>query len=71
MPENDPFVSEAGIHRQERELNAAGREVEIHRYPGTGHWFFESDRPHAFDSDAAALAWARTVEFLDRHLLDS
>lgn len=69
LAEHDPFVSDAGIARQERQLLAAGREVEIHRYLGTGHWFFESDRPEAFDAPAAALAWARTVTFLDRHLL--
>ena len=34
-----------------------------HIYPGTQHWFAEVDRPE-YDEDAAALAFARTVEFL-------
>lgn len=68
LAETDPFVTESGVARQERQLHAAGRPVELHRYPGTGHWFFEWDRPDAYDPEAASLAWRRTVEFLDRHL---
>ena len=36
--------------------------------PGTGHWFFESDRPPAHDPAAAELAWRRTIDFLRREL---
>lgn len=68
LADSDPFVSAAGAARQERQLRSAGRDVELHRYPGTGHWFFEWDRPDAYDSGAASLAWRRTVEFLDREL---
>lgn len=64
----DPFVSASGIARQERQLRAAGRPAEFHRYPGTGHWFCEPDRPDAYVPDAARLAWQRTLEFLDRYL---
>jgi carboxymethylenebutenolidase len=38
--------------------------VSFHRYPGTGHWFFEPDRSQAFDQAAASLAWDRTLDFL-------
>ena len=34
----------------------------------TGHWFFEDNRPDAYDPDPARLAWQRTVEFLHRTL---
>ncbi len=68
LAESDPFVSPSSIARQERQLRAAGREAELHYYPGTGHWFFEWDRPDAYDPEAASLAWGRTVEFLDRCL---
>ncbi len=68
LAESDPFVSPGSVVRQERDLRAAGREVVSHRYAGTGHWFFEWDRPDAHDPVAARLAWRRTVEFLDRHL---
>jgi carboxymethylenebutenolidase len=40
--------------------------VTFYRYPGVGHWFFEPDRPDAYDEAAAGLAWERTVEFLKR-----
>ncbi len=65
---SDPFVSLGGITRLERRLRAAGRPAEFHRYPGTGHWFYEWDRPEAYDPHAARLAWQRTIDFLDRHL---
>lgn len=68
LAETDPFVSDNSIVRQERQLRSAGLDVEFHRYPSTGHWFFEWDRPDAFDPQAARLAWERTVGFLDRHL---
>ncbi len=68
LAETDPFVSDKAIVRQERQLRSAGLDVEFHRYPSTGHWFFEWDRPDAFDPQAARLAWDRTVGFLGRHL---
>lgn len=68
LAESDPFVSEGGIARQQRQLQAAGRSAEFHRYPGTGHWFVEPDRPEAYRQDAAELAWRRTLDFLDGNL---
>lgn len=68
LAETDPFVSPGSIVRQERQLRAGGRDAEFHHYPGTGHWFFERDRPDAYDGPAAQLAWQRAIEFLDRHL---
>jgi carboxymethylenebutenolidase len=47
-------------------LKKAGRPVTIHRYPGTGHWFFEPDRLDAYNQEAANLAWERTLAFLRR-----
>jgi dienelactone hydrolase len=43
------------------------RDAEIHRYPGTGHWFAEPSRD-AYRPEAAELAFERTVEFLERQL---
>jgi carboxymethylenebutenolidase len=66
--EHDPFESDDDIAFLEASLGLAGGDATFHRYAGTGHGFFESDRPDAFDADAAELAWSRTVEFLRAHL---
>ena len=66
--EHDEFVDDDDIALLEATLRLCRRPVEFHRYPGTGHWFFESDRPPAHDAAAAELAWKRTIEFLRRHV---
>jgi carboxymethylenebutenolidase len=66
--ENDPYETEAGVKELERNLRSANRPVTFYTYPGTGHWFFEQDRPDAFKPQAAQLAWERTVDFLHRTL---
>jgi len=62
----DPFEPQAQVDGLEAALRQAGRPVEFHRYPGTGHWFFEPDRPDAYEPAAASLAWDRTLAFLKR-----
>lgn len=64
--EHDPYESPAEVDGLEQTLRQAGRPVTFHRYPGTGHWFFESDRSDAYDPAAASLAWERTLAFLNR-----
>jgi carboxymethylenebutenolidase len=64
--EKDEFEPEEYVKNLEGLLRAALRPVTFHRYPGTGHWFFEPDRPLAFNQDAARLAWDRTLAFLRR-----
>jgi carboxymethylenebutenolidase len=66
--ERDELVSDDEVVEMEAHLRLLGKDVEFHRYAGTGHWFIESDRPAAFDSAAAEIAWQRTVTFLRRHL---
>lgn len=65
---NDPFETDAGVAEFEEALVAAGREVTIHRYPDTGHWFAEPSR-EAYVPAAADLAFSRTVDFLRSHLV--
>ncbi len=69
LAEFDAFVSASAVAAQERALRGAGRPYELHRYPATGHWFAEHDRPDAYRPAAAALAWGRTVGFFGQHLL--
>ena len=67
LADTDPFVTPGSATTQERRLRAAGLDVAVHHYPHTKHWFFEWDRPAAYEPASAALAWERTIRFLDRH----
>jgi carboxymethylenebutenolidase len=64
--EEDEFEPAANVNDLEAALRAAGRPVTFHRYEGVGHWFFEPDRPDAYNQPAAELAWKRTVDFLKK-----
>ena len=65
--EDDEFEPEAGVRELEEAFRAAGREVTLHVYPGTGHWFAEPSRD-AYRPEAADLAFARTIAFLRESL---
>jgi carboxymethylenebutenolidase len=56
------------VHTLESQIRAAGKDVTFHIYPGTKHWFFEKDRPDAYNPEAAQLAWKRTVAFFHKNL---
>ncbi|HZW03031.1 MAG TPA: dienelactone hydrolase family protein [Anaerolineaceae bacterium] len=62
--ETDAFEPQSEVDHLEAALRDAGRPVRFYRYPNTGHWFVEPDRPQAFDPAAASLAWERTLTFL-------
>lgn len=62
--EHDELVSADERAYLEAQLRLSGHDPDFHDYPGTGHWFAESDRGAAFVPDAAERAWARTVAFL-------
>lgn len=64
--EHDELVSDDERAFLEAQLRLEGHPVEFHDYPGTGHWFMESDRLAAFVPEAAELAWERTIAFLRR-----
>lgn len=66
--ERDELVTEDEVVELEAHLRLLGKDVEFHRYAGTGHWFAEEDRPAAFDPGAATMAWERTLRFLRSHL---
>lgn len=65
--EIDDFEPPSEVDALEEKLREAGRPVTIHRYPGTGHWFFEPGRKDVFDEEASTLAWQRTIAFLKQH----
>jgi carboxymethylenebutenolidase len=62
--ELDEFEPQSEVDNLEETLKRAGRPVTFYRYSGTGHWFFEPDRPQAYNQAAASLAWERTLTFL-------
>ncbi len=66
--EHDEFVSDDQRAEMEAHLRLLRKDVTFHRYPGTGHWFFEEDRPAAHVTGAAELAWDRTLAFLHDRL---
>jgi carboxymethylenebutenolidase len=65
--QDDSFEPAESVVEMEQELQAAGRQVTVHTYPGTKHWFFEENRPE-YDAQAARLAWERTIAFLRERL---
>jgi carboxymethylenebutenolidase len=60
----DPYEPAEEVAGLETALKSAGRPTTFFRYESVGHWFFEADRPDAFNETAARLAWERTVAFL-------
>lgn len=68
--ENDEWVSAASVKKLKRSLETAGKDASYFNYPGTSHWFFESDRSEAFHREAAASAWKRTLAFLNDGITD-
>ena len=66
--ENDPWEPAESVAEMKQTLQAAGKQANFYTYPGTSHWFFEANRPDAYNPAAAALAWERTVAFLDAQL---
>jgi carboxymethylenebutenolidase len=66
--ETDPYTTREGIQELKQGLEDHKRPTTFYTYPGTGHWFMESDRPDAYHAQAAQLAWERTIKFLREHL---
>jgi carboxymethylenebutenolidase len=61
--EKDDFFNPEAVAGLEKQLDAAGVTHELFVYPGVDHAFFNDTRPEVYDADAAATAWARTLEF--------
>ncbi|MCB1691176.1 MAG: dienelactone hydrolase family protein [Pseudomonadales bacterium] len=64
---DDPYEPKESVDWLRGELEKAGRPATFYTYEGTGHWFVEPDVTAAYNPDAAALAWSRTYDFLERY----
>jgi carboxymethylenebutenolidase len=51
-------------------MQKAGKSVDAKVYPGAGHGFFNDTRPQAYNAEAAADAWQRTLKFFRARLGD-
>ena len=65
---DDENPSPADVDRIAAELDRTGRDYEFHRYDGAGHAFQNFANPERFRPEASEDAWARAIDFLDRHL---
>ena len=63
----DRGVTAESVADFEAALKSLGLEYELQIYPDAGHAFADPAAPN-YNRDAAADAWSRTVDFLDRHL---
>ena len=66
--ESDPWEPEESVAAMKESLQSAGKAATYYTYPGTSHWFFEENQPSAYNADAAARAWERTLAFLNEQL---
>ena len=66
--EKDAFVTPQTAREVEAAIKKAGRQVEIHIYPGADHAFFNDERADAYNKAAAEDAWKRTLAHFRAHL---
>ncbi len=67
LADDDDLVSDDEAALMQATIGLEGLPVEVFRYPGTRHWFFEADRAE-HDHDAADVAWTRLAHFLAARL---
>lgn len=63
----DDWCTPASVDALQAAVQQAGVPMEIHRYDAA-HAFFNEQRPEVYDAVRAALAWERSVAFLNTHL---
>jgi carboxymethylenebutenolidase len=63
----DNWCNPAAVNALEAAMKSAGNPPEIHRYEAD-HAFFNQMRPEVYSPENSALAWERTLAFLQKHL---
>jgi carboxymethylenebutenolidase len=66
--EKDQFVNPSVARQVDAEIKGAGKQSEIHIYPGVDHAFFNDERADVYNKAAAADAWRRTLAHFRAHL---
>ena len=66
--EKDGFVTPQTARDLDTAIKKAGKQSEIHIYPGVDHAFFNDDNTAAYDKPAAEDAWKRTLNFFKANL---
>ena len=66
--EKDAFVTPQTAKEVDAAIKKAGKQSEIHIYPGVDHAFFNDENKAAYDKPAADDAWRRTLAFFRQHL---
>ena len=65
--EDDAKVSPEVVRELEERLNQAGKQVEVHIYPGADHGFFNDGRP-MYKEEEAKQSWDRMIQFYRANL---
>jgi carboxymethylenebutenolidase len=66
--EKDGFVTPQTARDLDAAIKKAGKQSEIHIYPGVDHAFFNDDNTAAYNKPAAEDAWKRTLNFFKANL---
>lgn len=66
--ENDRVIKVSDVKTLQATLKTLSGDHEIFIYPNTSHGFANPHNKGAYDEDASAAAWRRTIDFLDRHV---
>ena len=66
--EKDGFVTPQVAREVDAAIKAAGKQSDIHVYPGVDHGFFNDERPEVHNKAAADDAWRRTLAFFRQHV---
>ena len=66
--EKDAFVTPQAAKDVDAAIKKAGKQSDIHIYPGVDHAFFNDERADVYNKAAADDAWRRTLGFFRQHL---
>jgi carboxymethylenebutenolidase len=66
--ENDHMATPEAVTALDRELTLLEKEHTFITYTGVDHAFFNDTRPEVYNAEAAADAWAKTIEFFNANL---